>query len=378
MGEFEGHCFPAGGAKIRCRVTISPLGVGLVIAEPMQSYDFPWDQVQLTLGGAGDKLIFFKIKDDKQATEHITSFYLQKSRELLTDLAEIDHSELSIFVKRARKHTLFSQSFVAGVLLTSIALLLFLWLSRGLIIGFIVDRVPYEWEQQLGDKLVGFVVPPQKMLNTGRSYEQLIEQVSRLSELMPDGMQDVKVHIAKDPQLNAFALPGGHIIFNRGMLEAADSIEEVLGVAAHELAHVRERHVLRGMVQSLGVFLIFDMVVGDVSGIIAVLGDNSQLLMRTGFSRTQEQNADDVGFQMLTDAGINPTGLITFFERLQEETKKNELLGDAEKMLNFISSHPTTEERIKRIEEKIDRIGNVSHMNISFDYDGFKQGLSEK
>ena len=76
-------------------------------------------------------------------------------------------------------------------------------------------------------------------------------------------------------------------------LKKANSAEEILGVAAHEIAHITQRHVLRNMIQALGVFSLFQLVLGDITGIIAVLSDQGSFLLMKGFSRSIEEDADE-------------------------------------------------------------------------------------
>ena len=204
-----------------------------------------------------------------------------------------------------------------------------------------VDQVPYEWEQELGEKLVGVTITLQNLVNSGQSWQTLDEQVQKIKNILPPHMHDVKVYIAKSSEVNAFALPGGHIVFNEGLLRAAQDIEEVLGVAAHELAHVQERHVLRGIVQAFGTYMLIDFIIGDISGIIAVIADNSQLLLRSGFSEQQESEADQMAYELLK-AKNSASRPRQFLQKLRKtkEAPQDELLQEVQEHLSFPKPPP--------------------------------------
>ncbi len=137
------------------------------------------------------------------------------------------------------------------------------------------------------------------------------------------------------------------------MLLAADSPEEVLGVLAHELAHVTRQHGVRGIVQGLGLYATVSLFLGDVSGVAAILVNNAPFLLTQKFSRDHEREADEVGFRSLEAAGIDPRGMISFFEKLRQEEAKLKAQvpgGAALDALGFLSTHPATAERARHLE----------------------------
>ena len=137
-----------------------------------------------------------------------------------------------------------------------------------------------------------------------------------------DDRYPLKFHIVEDASLNAFAMPGGNVVLHTGLLLAADSPEEVAGVLAHEIAHVTRRHGIRNIVSSAGLYLVMQMLVGDVSGAVAILTDNSALLLDRKFSRDFEREADEAGWDYLIRSDIEPSGMIRFFERVRQEDQK--------------------------------------------------------
>ena len=166
-----------------------------------------------------------------------------------------------------------------------------------------------------------------------------------------------EIVVSNSQEVNAFALPGGYIVVNAGLILTADNASEVLGVLAHEMSHVTEQHGLRNVINTAGVFLLVDALLGDVSGVLAMLTNAAPLLINQSYSRQFEAEADAIGLQLLAKARIDPSGFVNFFEKMIaleqkqlesiEDQNTRELVEDA---MGFLSTHPATEERIENIE----------------------------
>lgn len=244
--------------------------------------------------------------------------------------------------------------FIALSFITS-ACSLIEWKDR--ILGAIVEQVPLSFEIAIGDQLLPSVLPPEMVLNDPKALAQLSEL---LQPVLKKNLQPpIKLHISKDDNLNAFAVPGGHLIFNRGMLLAAGTPDEILGVAAHEIAHATERHSMRSMVQGLGIFAIVTFFFGDLNGLAAYLLDQGQLLLQKGFSREQEKAADAKGFEYLVGAGMDPRGMIRFFERIKEKGQ-----GANSRIESFFSTHPMTGDRIEVLEQRFNALPDARRKSL--------------
>lgn len=156
--------------------------------------------------------------------------------------------------------------------------------------------------------------------------------------------------VVNDPSINAFALPGGPMYVNTGLIAAADSEAQIAGVLGHEIGHVMLRH---GTNQASKANLIqipamiaaglFDK--GGITGALTQLGIGlgaNSVLMK--FSRTAENDADLFGARLVHRAGYNPVELARFFEKLQSQN------GNSSKMAEFFASHPNPGNRTKNIE----------------------------
>ncbi len=144
---------------------------------------------------------------------------------------------------------------------------------------------------------------------------------------------------------NAFALPDGSVVFTDELVELLETDEEILAVFAHELGHVVERHALRQLLQTTAVAVVSYLVVGEATdGLLEAINALPALLMNSAYSREFESEADDYAIWLLQEAGISPRHLGKALRRLTHDH-------GGEEGLNYLSSHPPTEERIRKTEQ---------------------------
>ena len=151
--------------------------------------------------------------------------------------------------------------------------------------------------------------------------------------------------------VNAFALPGGYVYINLGLIRAAESESELAGVMGHEIGHIVGRHGAKQLTKQLGFAAVEQLVLGKDSNKLEKLAAN---IARTGtlmkYSRDAEREADTYAVQGMYDAGIDPEGVATFFETLHKLQKRQP--GQLER---FFSTHPPTDERIQNVRSQIAR-----------------------
>jgi predicted Zn-dependent protease len=257
---------------------------------------------------------------------------------------------------RKRKLTLTKFYLAGGVLLAVTAgTILLLFFLKSTLARAVAGRLPLAWEQQFGDIAMESVRKEMKIVEDPKWEAQLNVIRARLLPGNTNSTYPIHIHVAEASDLNAFALPGGHIVVFTGLLKAVDRPEELAGVIAHEVAHINERHVLRKMIESLGLVLVIQALFGDSSGLLAVASQSSELLLQQKFSRDFEREADDVGWRYLVTAKINPSGMIDFFTKLEKEVAKS---GTAH--LSLLATHPPTRERIERLHAKWKALGQKS------------------
>ena len=204
--------------------------------------------------------------------------------------------------------------------------------------------------------------------------KQLAEEVTREARMSQDAVlgefvnrtgqnlvrnSDAKVpfsfQVVEDDAPNAFALPGGFVFVNTGLIKLADEEDEFAGVLAHEIAHVAARHMtcratkaaIAGAAGSAGGILL-----GGRAGIGARQGLGLALPMAfLAFSRADETEADYLGTQYLYAAGYDPSGVISIFEKLEVLNRKQPGVA-----ARIFATHPMDAERIDKTEKEIQRI----------------------
>jgi beta-barrel assembly-enhancing protease len=154
--------------------------------------------------------------------------------------------------------------------------------------------------------------------------------------------------------INAFALPGGYVYVNRGVLSRASNESELAGVLGHEIEHVVRRHSVKQMEQAQGA----NIGVGLACALTRVCENQAaQAAIQVGgtavfakFSRADEVQADEGGFQNVIRAGINPRGMLTFFQKLLSEEQSG-----SSNVSAWFSDHPGTQDRIADIQRMLDQ-----------------------
>jgi predicted Zn-dependent protease len=153
---------------------------------------------------------------------------------------------------------------------------------------------------------------------------------------------DVTVDVIEMRIENAFALPGGHVLFTRQMIDRMNSSDELAGVLAHELGHVVEHHAMIGVIQQTGMSVLLQVLTGGSSGSGEAVLNTAGELATISFTRRLEGRADAHGLAMLKAAHINPAPIADLFERLEKAHPDD----TGFTLPAFLSSHPPTPDRI--------------------------------
>jgi len=202
----------------------------------------------------------------------------------------------------------------------------------------IAALVPPEWERALGEQVADEMLRGKAACEAAPGRAALDRLTARLAAVAETPF-DITVRVADVDAVNAFAAPGGEIVVFRGLLDFAKSGDEVAGVLAHEIGHVVERHAIKAVVRAAGVSLVSQVLVGDSSGLLALLGGAGEMFLALSYSREAEAEADARALALLRAARIDATALAAFFKRLADRPNR------LPEGLAFLSTHPTNDAR---------------------------------
>jgi len=202
---------------------------------------------------------------------------------------------------------------------------------------------------------------------------------TRLAEASPRPGLEYRFYVADMAEPNAFALPGGYIYVSRGILALANSEDELAGVVGHEVGHVAARHSVQAMSKRAPFALVFGIASGlagivspFVGNLIGGIGDITQSVIFSPYSRSQETEADEVGQEMAARAGWNPGGLTKLLTSLDREVKLSENGG---RKPSFFDTHPPTPDRVEKTAARAKDLTRVSIPPISASREEFLRRL---
>jgi len=351
------------------------------------SLRFSWDQGSIELplqdivvkrGGSSGHLVFFEHHAHPGWTVYTEKKGILKKLKGRSSPYNPYKPELSQQVTHIRKKTLRIRAIILASILVIAALIYGLYLLRTPINKAIARSIPTEWETALGESVFKGYKEGKTLIEEAEILTSLETITNPLLSRIPASRYAFHVYIIEDPTINAFALPGGYVVLHTGLLQAAESAEEVLGVLAHEISHVTLQHGIRKLLDSVGLLLIVKAVLGDPAGIWGELINNGAFLLDQKFSRGFEREADETGFSYLVNARIDPRGMLGFFQRLREESEKAGTLA-LEETLNFLSTHPDPGSRIKYLNRQWQQLKKKQgFLNLDADFQVFKNAIKQK
>ncbi len=235
----------------------------------------------------------------------------------------------------------------------------------------------------------GCLASTQQEVDIGNQYAAQVDQqlplirdpeVARYITVLGDSIARVSddrslrwtFQVVDQPDINAFAVPGGHIYVYRGLIEKTATMSELAGVLGHEIAHVTQRHSMLQMRDqqranvgvTLGCILAPAVCNSGVGNAALQLGGGAAFAK---FSRDDEAEADKFGVTYITRAGIDPRGMPSMFRTLMAERKTNPSGLD-----NFFASHPVEESRVAHTEAEIKKLDPVVIQSLTKDSRAFQ------
>jgi len=343
--------------KGRTEVSIETSAKKITISYDENVIELPIETLLLERGGSGKQLIYLKNK-----LNGISVYTREKG--ILKDEFLTSNALIKKESNKLRLGILQSRIFALTILFIIIFIPLSFFLFKSFYVDAIAKKIPVKWEKDIGDELFSAVKLQYNIVEDSTISAKLDSIFAPVIYAAHYPEINFKFHVCEDPTLNAFALPGGHIVINTGTIYKIERIEELHGVLAHEIAHVTKRHHLRGLIGKAGIFLIFQGLIGDEAGLIGAIGESAGHLNSLFYSREYETEADTTGFNYLTKANIDPHGMVEFFERIEKEYENTQLDSLSEKtkgLSSYLSTHPDTKNRIASLEQLMEKQDSEFH-----------------
>lgn len=218
-------------------------------------------------------------------------------------------------------------------------------------------------ERNLGQEVMRQLMAGGHVLEDAELTDYIRALGLRLLQHTDARAQDFTFFIVNDAAINAFALPGGYIGINAGLLTASQTESELAGVLAHEIAHVTQRHIARSVDKTSGwdiastALVIAALIVGahdpEIAQAALSLGMSAAIQQQINFTRAHELEADRLGIHTLSAAGFNPAGMASFFHRLSQ---KGQLYGEG--LPELLRTHPVNTTRIAEAQARAASLPN--------------------
>ncbi len=209
---------------------------------------------------------------------------------------------------------------------------------------FPIEAISKKTEEGLGKVIIESINQTHETLEDQELngfIDSLITVICKSNQLEKE---KYKIHIIREGEINAFALPDAHIVIHTGLIEQAKNPEGLFGVIAHEMAHVEQNHVMQKLLKEMGLNALLSIVTGGNQG--GVLQETAKVLSSTAFDRGLESEADMTAISYLSNANINPIYFADFMRDLAAKEPKEM------QYFKWISTHPESKERAEKIAKK--------------------------
>ncbi|RZJ68511.1 MAG: M48 family metallopeptidase [Flavobacterium sp.] len=209
---------------------------------------------------------------------------------------------------------------------------------------FHIEQNRGETEQKIGDLIWESIEKTETVIKNDsvtEPLEKLFKHIAKENDIDKD---DIHIHIIENSEINAFALPAGHLVVYTGLLEKCDSESELAGVLGHEIAHIEKDHVMKKLVKEFGLAMLVSMTTGGKGG--NMTREMLHKLSSTAYDRSLESEADRESVEYLEKANLDPE---KFGEFLFDMSRKDAMPS----AVYWVSTHPESEERALEIIEDI-------------------------
>ncbi|MBM3412137.1 MAG: M48 family metallopeptidase [Bacteroidetes bacterium] len=208
---------------------------------------------------------------------------------------------------------------------------------------FKVQQVTDKTEQKLGELFWEVFKNAEREIKSTPVVNSIDSMVTHFCKANLIDRSKLKIHVLDKEDINAFALPNGHLIVYSGLILNASNQEELAGVICHEIAHIELNHVMKKLVKEIGLSVLISMTTGNSGA--EVIKETAKMLSSTAFDRSLEKDADIKAVDYLVKANLNPKPFADFLYKLSDTEH------EATKYLTWISTHPDSKARAEYIIE---------------------------
>lgn len=326
-------------------VEIQLLDEGLRFSTRAKSLLWVYREIKQTQGFYGNEPVQLERKRG-----NISELLIINDQDFLTSLHHIMPKAAKKFHNPAFRSLRSRLVLYAFIGLIAAGIFTYVW-GIPLLAEAVAPHVPLAWENGMGKSVLKYLAPEEECCKNKELQKAMDEIVARMN---PSGSSryNFKVLVVKSPIYNAIALPGGNIIVFSGLLEEMESPEILAAVLAHEMQHIKKRHVTKRIIEDSSTGVMLSAVSGDVTGSMLYGMKIARTLASLSYSRQDEEEADAEGVKMMIAAHLDPEAMVSFFETVKE---KEEI---GLEIPQYISTHPDTEQRITKIRNIIAQSGH--------------------
>lgn len=206
--------------------------------------------------------------------------------------------------------------------------------------GESANLISLEDEQRFGDFLADQLAIEYDLVEDVPELDTALAVITeRLQAALGESPYTYTFTVISSPEINAFALPGGHIFIYSGLIQTTDQPEELAAVLAHEMGHVEDRHTVKKLLKNFSIALITSITIGSD---VLLADELLSSVLSTRFDRKYEKQADDFALDLLVEADLSPKHMARVFQKFKDA--ESETGGP----LEILSTHPNTHNRFER------------------------------
>lgn len=362
---------PVAGQTMSCLVAHD----ALYISSPQfaQQHTVAWSGLQATVAGFGHDQLLLSWRDEQAAWSLIPAG-VDAQKKLIAALPYQHIPGLAHWHRSTRWQSRVWQSILYTLGFIVLSAVLLVW-QYDRVTTWAANHVSMKTEKRLGDSVLQSLNPEANFISEGAA----VETVKRIGDQLTAGSAyQYRWYVSKDPAVNAFAIPGGIVVVNSGLLKRADSPDELAAVLAHEVQHIERRHALKNMMNSAAIASVVLVVLGDANAVVMLLAHQ---VSAQYFNREIESEADIQGVQLLQQKNLEARGMVSFFKKMDagSDAQKDKTQEPASEknteVAGWFSSHPDTLLRIQAIETYLAQHPCSSCTTLTWDKDAVLAGL---